>query len=230
MTASEWQRKGIAETDIKKIGERIHREIIEIALNDGKPVPPEVLKDYPELQKQSDRPRGETVTEFSNLSKSNRKLHKKYEFQGLPISIENRAGSTRSGVDPDGHEWETTMKYDYGYIRLTEGVDGDHLDCYVGSNKETDTVFIVHQNNPDTGKYDEDKVFLGFDNAVQVEKVFKEHYDSDKFFGAMTQMPMEQFKKFVDDKRNRGKVAAFDPKLTKTVKIGNKKYKLTLGK
>ena len=64
-----------------------------------------------------------------SLTWSGHELQDRYNFAGLKISVENKKGSTRSGKDKDGHEWHTFMHYDYGYIRCTEGTDGDHLDC-----------------------------------------------------------------------------------------------------
>src|SRR5947207_473209 len=37
-------------------------------------------------------------------------------IQGLEISIENAAGSTRSGTDKSGKEWSVTMPAAYGYF------------------------------------------------------------------------------------------------------------------
>lgn len=64
-----------------------------------------------------------------SLTWSGHELQDRYNFAGLKISVENKKGSIRSGKDKDGHEWHTFMHYDYGYIRGTEGTDGDHLDC-----------------------------------------------------------------------------------------------------
>ena len=43
-------------------------------------------------------------------------IEDQYYFQGLPIKIENKVGSVRSGVDPDGNDWSVTMGVDYGFI------------------------------------------------------------------------------------------------------------------
>ena len=43
------------------------------------------------------------------------------EFMGLPITIENRPGSVREGIDQDGHPWQTKMHAPYGFLRGTEG-------------------------------------------------------------------------------------------------------------
>ena len=51
---------------------------------------------------------------------------------GMRISIENPADSVRSGVGKDGEPWDSRMQHDYGYIRGTEGADGDHMDVFLG--------------------------------------------------------------------------------------------------
>jgi hypothetical protein len=61
------------------------------------------------------------------------------------------------------------MPYDYGYIKRTEGADGDHVDVCIGENKSTDQVFIIDQKNINDGSFDEHKVMLGFntkDDAI----------------------------------------------------------------
>lgn len=125
-----------------------------------------------------------------------RALQGRINFQGLEVSIENRKGGVREGVDPDGNEWRTKMKYPYGYIRRTEGADGDHVDCFVGPVKDSATVYVVHIKDPKTDKYDEDKVMLGFSSKEDAEKAFRQHYDNpEKFFLDTTEMTMEEFKK-----------------------------------
>ena len=47
------------------------------------------------------------------------------------ITVENPKGSVRRGVDASGKAWEQTMRNTYGYIRGTEGVDGDHIDVFL---------------------------------------------------------------------------------------------------
>lgn len=140
------------------------------------------------------------------LLKAAHKLQGRIDFQGLPISIENRKGSVRKWYDPmkDEHG-ETKMKYAYGYIRATKGNDGDSIDCYIGPNKESRKVFVVHQNNPKTGKYDEDKVMLGFDSAVQAKKAYLVHYDDPKFLGSIEEMSFDDFQNKVTRKQ-KGKV------------------------
>ena len=87
---------------------------------------------------------------------------RKISFQGLPITIENAKGSTRSGVDEHGKAWSCRLPADYGYIRRTEGADGDHVDAYVGPNTHSELVVLVNQQDHKTKRFDEHKVMLGY--------------------------------------------------------------------
>lgn len=127
-----------------------------------------------------------------------RKLDGRLVFQGLQISIENSAGSTRKGFKPDGTQWKTLMKFPYGYIRMTEGVDGDHVDCFVGPNERAKFAYVIHSlKAPKFKKFDEDKVMLGFDSPQEAKRVFLSHYDDKRFFGGLEIIPMDKFKKKV---------------------------------
>lgn len=140
-----------------------------------------------------------------SLTWSGHKLQGRMTLHGMEISIENRKGSLRRGVDKDGHEWETKMHADYGYIRGTIGKDKDHLDVYVGPNQESDKVFVVHQNDPVTGEYDEDKVLLGMGTAQEAKALYMKQYDRPGFFGSMEETTIEAFKKKAFSKVNHGK-------------------------
>ena len=124
----------------------------------------------------------------------------KKEFNDLVVNVENSAGTDRVGIDKDGKEWRTHMKYDYGFIHAQKGEDGEGLDVYLGPDEEAKNVFVVHQNKPDTGKYDEDKCMLGFENQKAAKKAYLDHYDSEKFFGGMTVVQMDEFKDIVNGK------------------------------
>lgn len=131
-----------------------------------------------------------------------RKRH--IRFQGLEITIENPAGSVRQGVDRDGHKWRTKMVYAYGYIRGSLGVDGDHVDCYIGPDRTADTAYIVHQRKAGDWKtFDEDKVMLGFRSEKAAKEAYLKHYDDRRFLGPITAMPMDEFKRKVLSTRQR---------------------------
>jgi hypothetical protein len=140
-----------------------------------------------------------------SLTWSGYPLQGRMKVHGMDISIENKKGSTRSGTDKDGHEWHTHMNYDYGYIRGTVGKDKDHVDCYVGPNPEAETVFIVHQNDPTTGAYDEDKVMLGFDSEEAAKAAYLKQYDRPGFLGDIEAVDIETFKEKAFDPKNKGK-------------------------
>jgi hypothetical protein len=118
-------------------------------------------------------------------------------FQGLPISIENRKGETRSGTGPDGRKWSVKMPYDYGSIKRTAGADGDHVDVCIGPDHQSDHVFIVDQQDHRTGKFDEHKVLLGYRTKSEAEHAYHGGFSDGKGplrMKSMVAMPMSQFK------------------------------------
>lgn len=127
-----------------------------------------------------------------------RRLQGRTTYQGLPISIENERGSYRQGTSPDGHFWRTFMHMAYGYIRATEGTDGDHVDCYIGPNPFAPNVFVVHQQDPKTKKYDEDKCMLGFNSPAEAKAAYLRQYDSPGFFQSMSTYDMATFKAMLE--------------------------------
>ncbi len=95
------------------------------------------------------------------------------------VTIEQPVGSVRRGTDADGKEWETTMQNTYGYIRGTEGVDGDHIDVFLSDNIDGwngRRVVIVDQYNPD-GTFDEHKVMLGFNDKADAIHAYLANYE-----------------------------------------------------
>jgi len=133
----------------------------------------------------------------------NHKLQGRLRFQGLPIAIENRPGSVRSGTDYDGTPWRTKMKLPYGYIQGTEGADGDPVDVYVGKEHDAPFAYVVHQKNPETHKYDEDKIFLGVGTKAEAKRSFLEHYDDPEFLGPIERMPLDVLKAKLVEQRGR---------------------------
>lgn len=160
-----------------------------------------------------------------SLTYSGHKLQGRTKLYGMDISIENKKGSYRSGVDKDGHKWKTLMHYDYGYIRGTVGTDKDHLDCYVGPDKEAQKVYVIHQNDPVTHKYDEDKCMLCFSSAADAKAAYMKQYDRPGFYGSMTTMTIEQFKSFIFSHKGKMVHKSFDINIT-DITENNKQQKL----
>ena len=94
----------------------------------------------------------------------------KRKFDDLVVNVEHPAGTDRYGVDPEGKEWRVKMKYDYGFLPSFKGENGEGLDVYVGPNHKSKHVYIIHQNNPRTGEYDEGKCMMGFDEEEKAKK------------------------------------------------------------
>lgn len=136
---------------------------------------------------------------FNNRTAAAHKLQGRHKFRNLEISIENRKGSVRRWHDPHtGKSGGTKMKYPYGYIRMSEGMDGDHVDCFIGPNEDAQFVYVILINKgPDFKQVDEQKCMLGFNSASEAKKVFLRHYDNKKFFNSMRAMPYEEFEKKV---------------------------------
>jgi hypothetical protein len=135
------------------------------------------------------------LEESDALRKAVSEGHVKY--QGIPIAIETAKGQTRKWTDAQGEQGETLMLYDYGYIRRTGGADGEEVDVYLGPNGRAPQAFIVHQLDPVTGMYDEDKMFLGFLSAASARVAFQAHRNDEGAFGGMTSMTIDQLKRWL---------------------------------
>lgn len=126
-------------------------------------------------------------------------------IDGYNITIENPKGSERNGTDKDGNKWSVTMNNDYGYIRGTEGVDGDHVDVFLSDNPESGDVFVIDQVNPD-GTFDEHKVMYGFKSALAAKRAYMANYSKDwTGLGNITRVSKEEFKKWVNSSRRKTK-------------------------
>ncbi len=120
-------------------------------------------------------------------------LQGKLKVQGLPVAIENQPGSIRSGKNEDGSKWETKFKSPYGYIEGTKGADGEEIDAYVGPDKDSKHVFVVHQKNKD-GSHDEDTVMLGYDSKGAAKTDILRHYDDTSLIGGIDTMSIEDLR------------------------------------
>lgn len=131
------------------------------------------------------------------LRKGGRKLAGRMSFAGMDISIETDAGQQRHWHDPfSGRSGATTMRVPYGYIRRTEGEDGEQVDVFVGPDQAAPFAFIVHQMKaPDFTDYDEDKVFIGLRTPDEAQALYLQHYDDPRFLGSMSVMPIEHFRR-----------------------------------
>lgn len=143
------------------------------------------------------------------------KLAYRTTFQGMPISIENRAGSNRYWHDPNSDEkGKTKMLYPYGYVRGTMGLDGDEVDVFIGPEKDSDRVYVITQMLRFEFKdVDEQKVMLGFKSSIDAKTAYLRHYDNARFFGNITEMTVDKFKEKLTSQKGKLIKSSGDPAL-----------------
>jgi hypothetical protein len=136
-----------------------------------------------------------------------KKLH--ILWNGLRISVENPRGSRRSGKDKNGSEWSRTLTHDYGYVRGSEGKDGDHVDVFLSPKyRSAKNVHIIDQLDPETGKFDEHKVMIGFDTQDSARRAYMENYQRGwKGCGDITTMSVPAFKIWVFSPKSKSPVS-----------------------
>lgn len=134
----------------------------------------------------------EAQKEAGNYKKGHVKIN------GFDVSIEQPAGSVRSGKDASGKEWSQVMNNTYGYIRGTESVDGDHIDVFLGPDMNSDMVYVVDQVNTD-GSFDEHKVMMGFSSLEDARSAYLSNYEEGwQGLGNITGVALDEFKKWID--------------------------------
>lgn len=141
----------------------------------------------------------EAQKEVGNYKKGHVKI------DGYDVTIENPKGSVRRGTDTSGKQWEQEMQNTYGYIRGTEGVDGDHIDVFFSEDPSQGDVFVVDQVNKD-GSFDEHKVMYGFPDIESARKAYLSNYeDGWQGLGAITPVSKEEFKKWINSSHRKTK-------------------------
>lgn len=127
------------------------------------------------------------------------------KIDGYDVIIENPKGSVRSGVDRNGQEWSVTMNNTYGYIRGTEGVDGDHIDVFLSDDPTQGDVYVIDQVN-EVGSFDEHKVMYGFKSALAAKRAYLANYSPGwKGLGTITKVSKEEFKKWINSSHRKTK-------------------------
>lgn len=144
-----------------------------------------------------------TPTEAQKSAGNYKKGH--INIGGYNITIENPKGSERSGVDANGQPWSVTINNSYGYIRGTEGVDGDHIDVFLSDNPADGKVYVIDQINED-GSFDEHKVMYGFPSAETACAAYLANYSSGwKGLGTITEVSKDEFKKWIKSSHRKTK-------------------------
>ncbi len=129
------------------------------------------------------------------------------KIDGFDVTIEQPKGSVRSGVDASGKAWSQEMHNTYGYIRGTEGVDGDHIDVFLSDHLDSwnGMVYVVDQVNKD-GSFDEHKVMYGFDSEQEARDAYLSNYEEGwTGLGNITSVTRDEFRKWVDSSHRKTK-------------------------
>jgi len=129
---------------------------------------------------------------------------RKVGWQGLTVAIESEAGTVRSGTNRDGETWSTTLKYPYGYIQQSTGMDGEEVDVFLGPDEDAQMVYVVHARKVNRwDEFDEDKVMLNFPTEEAAAAAFLECYSDPRFLGPITAMPVIEFVQKVQNTKDR---------------------------
>ena len=118
------------------------------------------------------------------------------EVHGIPIVIETRKNERRQG-----NGWSVQMPAHYGYFQATKAVDGDQLDCFVGDDLDSTTVWVIEQNDPRTGAFDEHKVMIGFPDRDTAINTYKAAYEdgAEGRIGAVRRMNLRGLQGFISE-------------------------------
>lgn len=138
-------------------------------------------------------------TEPQKLAGNYRKGHVK--VHGLDISIENPRGSWRTG-GPEGKKWRARLPHHYGYIRKTEGADGDHVDVFIGPHLKAPNVFVIDQHHLDGRGWDEHKCMIGFGSKKQAIEAYKKAFSDGRGkerIGHVETMTIDHFKHWLEN-------------------------------
>lgn len=126
-------------------------------------------------------------------------------FGGFKITIENAKGSKRYWKDEKGNTGFNEMKNHYGYFSNSLGHDGDHVDVFLGTNQDSNKVYIVDQNLKD-GTFDESKVMLGFNSKKEAKEAYLSNFSPDwDGFRSITGVTKKLFKKWLYNGRKQQK-------------------------
>ena len=109
----------------------------------------------------------------------------RFWWNGYEISIETPKGRRR------GH-YATPMAAHYGYLRRTNGADGDQVDVFIGPNINSQLVVVIDQANR-SGHFDEHKVMIGFDDEIEARAAYQRSYSPGWQVGPMRAMTVAKF-------------------------------------
>ena len=179
------------------------------------PAPNSLNRKVAKAEEETDTNPTEAQKEAGNYKKGHVRIGQ------FDITVENPKGSVRRGTDAGGNKWERTMRNTYGYIRGTEGVDGDHIDVFLANDMDGwngRRVYIVDQYNED-GTFDEHKVMLGFNDEAEAQDAYLSNYEkgwASKRKLALSSANLEDFERWINSSHRKTKPFAEYKSVNKT--------------
>jgi len=126
-------------------------------------------------------------------------------WKGLTIKIETPKGKKRNPAWPE-------MPAHYGYFSRVgdqaseDARDGDKPDVFIGPNPASDLVVVIDQETP-SGRFDEWKVIIGCNSKKEAVDLYRSAYTSGWRVGPATAMTSEQFRAWLSEMPDKGRIA-----------------------
>lgn len=124
-------------------------------------------------------------------------------WNGSEISVETAKGGTRKARDGS---WEVKdFPAHYGRFKGTIGMDGQHLDVYMGPNPKSNLVVVIDQIDAETLDPDEHKVMAGFDTVEDAQAAWERAFSDGRAHdraGHVAEMTVQQFNDWKSDPKN----------------------------
>ena len=115
----------------------------------------------------------------------------------VPVSLEEHKGEMRHRA----HSGDSRMAADYGYIDNSRpDHDGMKTDAYVGPHHDSQKVFVVNQQHPHTGKFNEHKVMLGYKDRAHALRDYAHSFSDGlghKRIHSVVEMDAHQLKDWI---------------------------------
>lgn len=119
------------------------------------------------------------------------------EVAGVPIAIENPAGSTRRDIHHEPPRWTTKMLAHYGRVKRAKGADGEDVDVFVKPGTPRDykgPVFVIDQHKAGGKGFDETKSMAGWATQDEARAAYAAHYPKGWKVGPTTEMTAAEWK------------------------------------
>ena len=126
-------------------------------------------------------------------------------INGIPVTIECAKGDRRK---PD---WPPLTAH-YGYIKRTEGADGEQVDVFVHPHAESEIVFVVDQVDAE-GRFDEHKALIGWTSKAKAKAAYLSNYPKGFRCGPISCFTLDDFRAWLEHGPARGLASRWNPRV-----------------